>query len=330
MDHLPRIRISPKLRRRLPTILALILSAAFGLITRLFVGQDFLPLGSISLSFFVAVPVLLGFLTVALAPPEEASTWRFSIFGPWIPTLAGMAIAAAFYLEAWFCIALASPAFLALSSIGGIVTRLIRSKVGNFKPPFILLVVLIPYIASPLEAGLPGRTRIRRVHSEIRVEAPADLVWSQITSIPEIQEKERPSSIFPLLGLPRPIQASMACEEDGCIRTGEWESGLVFEGTITHVSQGREYWVTLTADTSGVVSSPAPLGDIGGPTFEMIDDGYVVEPLESDVSVLHLYSTYRITSPINAYASVWLDFLLRDIQMHLLRIEKARSEQAFE
>ena len=70
----------------------------------------------------------------------------------------------------------------------------------------------------------------------------------------------------------------------------------------------------------------APLDQIAGPRFSMIDDGYVIEPLDGGRSRLHLYSTYRVSTGVNAYASFWLDFLMRDIQSYILSVEQSRSE----
>lgn len=108
---------------------------------------------------------------------------------------------------------------------------------------------------------------------------------------------------------------------------GQWENGLAFNDIITDIEPGKRYWVRLKADTSGVQSSPAPLAAVGGKTFGMVDDGYELEPLADGTVRLHLYSTYRIKSGINAYAGLWLDFLMRDIQGYILAVEKARCER---
>ena len=58
----------------------------------------------------------------------------------------------------------------------------------------------------------------------------------------------------------------------------------------------------------------------------MVDDGYEIADAGGGRSVLHLYSTYRLTTRINAYGTIWIDWMLRDIQSYILAVEKARSE----
>lgn len=328
MSSASQSRFEGYVRRVLPTAAALVAALAFGLSTKPFLADDFFPFGTLSLSFFLLVPSILGFLTVGLAPTADAASWAFVILAPWIPTFVGVTIAAVFQWEVWFCIFLALPLFLALSSTGGVAAKLLRSRLGRLRPPVILLAVAIPYATSLLEARIPITTSIREVHSQIMVAAPAEVVWSQVTDIAPIQPQEHPISLFHILGLPRPIQAKMACTDVGCVRTGMWEDGLVFEGRITEIVPEQRYWVTLEANLDHVVPTIAPLSQIGAAAFDMIDDGYVVERVDEGHSILHLYSSYRVSTPIKSYASFWLDTLLRDIQRHLLIIEKNRSEQS--
>jgi hypothetical protein len=164
------------------------------------------------------------------------------------------------------------------------------------------------------------------VHSQIAINSPPEVIWPQITNLQPIQPQEERFALFHALGLPRPREARMACTQIGCIRTGRWENGLAFEGTVTKSIPQQMYWLTLQADTHAVEPSRAPLDQIGGPVFGMVDDGYVIEDLGNRRSLVHLYSTYRLTSRINPYATIWIDFLLQDIQRYILQIEQHRCE----
>ena len=143
-----------------------------------------------------------------------------------------------------------------------------------------------------------------------------------------IDEVEGGPALFSQLGLPRPLFAQMTCDQVGCVRRGEWEYGLAFDGTITRIVPGRAYWVRLEADLSDLQPGPAPLDQIGGAVFDMVDDGYVIEELDDGSAILHLYSSYRVTTRINWYAGWWLDRLMADIQGYILRVERVRSEAA--
>src|SRR5574341_2005274 len=131
-----------------------------------------------------------------------------------------MVIAGAFLQEAWFCVLLAMPLFLVLASLGGVIACLVWRLAGKSKGITLGALVLFaatPYLAAPLEAMFPVHGAVRRVHSQIEINAPAELVWGHITNLAEIGPSERRWAFFHLVGLPTPIQARMACEQVGCV-----------------------------------------------------------------------------------------------------------------
>jgi hypothetical protein len=318
-------------RRYLLVAVGMGAAVLYGGLTRFLFGQQPDLLGTLSVSFFCLTPLVLGVLTVLFASEQQRGSWSYVIFAPWGPCSACMVLAGVLNWEAWFCIALALPLFWLLSSAGGVlgylvwrVARAIRSR--YFTSGMLILFALSPYLAVPVERLFPARTAIRTVHSQIEIAAAPAAIWPQITNLQPIQPSEERFALFHVLGLPRPLEARMACTQIGCIRTGQWEDGLIFEGTVTKSIPQQMYWLNLTADTHAVQPSRAPLDQIGGPVFGMVDDGYVIEDLGNRRSILHLYSTYRLTSRINGYATIWTDFLLQDIQRYILRVEKDRCE----
>jgi len=242
-----------------------------------------------------------------------------------------MVLAGILNWEAWFCIALALPLFWLLSSVGGLlgylvwqIAKIVKSK--YFPTSMLVFFLISPYLAAPVERLFPAQTVIRTVHSQIEIASSPAIIWPQITNLRPIQASEEHVALFHILGLPRPREARMTCTQVGCLRTGQWENGLAFEGTVTESVPERMYWLTLKADTQSIQPSRAPLDQIGGSVFGMVDDGYVIEDRGNGRSIVHLYSTYRLTSRINGYATIWLDFLLQDIQRYILEIEQHRCE----
>jgi hypothetical protein len=189
--------------------------------------------------------------------------------------------------------------------------------------------VILPHAFVPIEQTFPLQKAIRTVHSQVAISASPETIWHNITTLRRIDSGEEKFALFHLVGLPRPLEAQMSCEQVGCIRYGSWENGLAFEGVITRIVPNRLYWLNLKADLRHIQSSMAPLSQIGGQTFEMIDDGYEIEYVEPNRSILHLYSTYRLTTRLNAYGTLWIDLLLRDIQNYILTIEKVRCEASY-
>jgi hypothetical protein len=321
------IRFKPFLSLGAGVLAALV----YGALTRLIFAQNTPDIGTLSVSFVLLVPPVLGFLTVIFATESQKKSWKFFLFMPWLSCGLCMLIAGIFLLEAWFCIVLAAPLWLLLASIGGtagaLVSRLAQKRGSNdVIGGAMLLFTLTPFLFVPLERLLPLQPESHTVHSQIEIDAPAAVIWQYITDLRHIEPAEQRESLFHLAGLPRPLEAKMACQQVGCVRRGTWESGLAFEGSITRIVPGRSYWLDLRADTRSVQPSGAPLSQIGGAAFAMVDDGYEIADAGAGRSVLHLYSTYRLTTRINAYGTFWIDLMLRDIQAYILAVEKARSE----
>lgn len=319
-------------RRKYASLITGIVAAViYGVITRFVFGRNSSAIGSLSVSFFLFVPPALGFMTVHLATPEQKRSWAYMIFAPWLSCLACVIVAGLFALEAWFCIILALPLFLCLASIGGIIAGLIwrvgeRRNNKNITTSALLVFMILPHMFVPIEQTFPLQKAIRTVHSQIEISAPPEVIWQNITNLRRIKPSEERPALFHLVGLPRPLEAEMSCERVGCTRYGLWENGLAFEGVITRIVPNRLYWLNLTADVSHVRPSMAPLSQIGEQVFGMVDDGYEIEYLGNNHSMLHLYSTYRLTTRINTYGTLWIDLLLRDIQHYILTIEKTRCE----
>jgi len=300
----------------------------YGVISRLIFGVESVS-STLSIGFFLVTPFVLGFLTVMLGTDQQKSSWWYVLSAPWATTAICMGLAALFQLEVLICIIMASPIFLILASLGGLLAKglwhLIRSNGGRASA--IVILAVLPYVSIPIERLLPLTSLTRTIHSQIVIDASPEIVWSNITNLQSIEDSEKSEPFFYRMGLPRPIEAKMVCEEIGCIRTGMWEQGLSFEGTITRIEPGRTYWVNLKADTSEVGPAGNPLRAVGGSRFSMVDDGYEIEDAGNGRTILHLYSTYKLTTRVNMYGALWMDLFMRDIQGYILRIEKVRSEK---
>lgn len=313
------------------TALSFAAVAAYGILTRLAFGIEKLStlFGTLSVAFLVFVPVVLGALTVFFALPKYQKNWLYSAFVPWVPCLIFGGLAAALTWEVWICVVMALPILFIMSSLGGLAMCLLFQLFQKSNSPQIsamIILVLTPYIAAPIEHLFPVRDAVRTAHSQIEVQASPETIWPNIISVPAIGENEQPFSLFHVAGLPRPLEATLTGNAgvDGT-RIGRWEDGLVFTGTFTDWQPNKSYTVRLDPDTRAVQSA-LPLAGIGGKDFDVTDDSYVIEPVGDGKVILHLYTSYRLTTRINSYGVLWIDFLMRDIQKHILQIVKARSE----
>lgn len=317
----------------LSSMLGFIIPMAYGMVTRFVFGMDNWPgwFGLMTLGFLFAVPFALGTLTVFLASEKMRTNWVYGLFAPWLSCFIFIIVVGLFAWEAWICVLMAAPIFAVMSSLGGALFCLIftlRNRLGRTPGGLLALVLLAPYLFTPLENRVPAPNLIRTVETQLIVYADADTVWQNIIRLQKIEDVERPFSLFHVLGLPRPIEAELTGEGVGGLRYGQWEDGLIFVGTITDWKPNQGFTVQLEADTRHVHSG-VPLQGIGGPNFDMVDDSYLIESLSDNQVILHLLSTYRLTTRFNFYGHWWTDAFLRDIQHHILTIVKNRSESNY-
>jgi hypothetical protein len=188
------------------------------------------------------------------------------------------------------------------------------------------LVVLAPYVITPIENTFALADSIRTVDTQIEVFAAPAVVWDNITRVRPIAPGEHRFSFFHLAGLPRPHEATLTAAGVGGVRRGQWEDGLAFVETITAWETERGYTMQMEADTSAVTATSLPLRGIGGRHFDVIGGRYEIEVLGPQHVILHFSSTHRLSTHFNFYGGLWTDFFMRDVQNYILEIVKARSE----
>ncbi len=65
---------------------------------------------------------------------------------------------------------------------------------------------------------------------------------------------------------------------------------------------------------------------VGGPYFDVLRGEYRLEPAGDGKVRLRLASEHRLSTHFNAYASVWTDGIMRDVQELILGVIKRRCE----
>jgi len=162
------------------------------------------------------------------------------------------------------------------------------------------------------------------VENSVTVHASPEAVWRQIVRVPAIQESEQSFSPLHLLGLPRPVEATLSFEGIGAVRHASFERGLVFVETVNEWRPDQSIGFSIVRDRTS--PPPEPLGAIGGPAFDMLSGRYEIEPLPDGRVVLHLSSAHRLTTRFNWYAGTWTEPIMSELQRYILAIVKARAE----
>jgi hypothetical protein len=168
---------------------------------------------------------------------------------------------------------------------------------------------------------------VRTVETQITINASPRVVWQNIERVREIEKNEQKTSMFHLLGFPRPVEATLSHEGVGAVRHASFEGGLVFVETITKWEPQEELSFSIKADTGSI--PPTTLDEhvtVGGDYFDVLEGRYKIEPLSNEQVVLRLSSKHRLSTRFNLYAGWWTDNIMRDIQENILGIIKNRCE----
>ncbi len=306
----------------IPVAFAFVFRFAFG-----FSGLE--SLWSImTLTFFMSLPYGVGVLTIYLSSSDKAKSKRYLIFCPWIPIFIFLIVTLVFAIEGWACWIMVFPIFLFFASLGGLTCgyfKLKKSKRTNNL--HISAVIILPFFIGPIEKGIGDIPGFYRADTSIDINASKEKIWSNVTSVKEIQPDEDRGRLTNFLQLPRPIRAELNYEGVGAKRAAIFSGGLVFDETVLKYEHEKMMNFSIHANPYEI---PSTTFDehivVGGAFFNVLEGTYILEQISSDQYRLHLYSEFKLTTTFNFYASLWGKWIMQDIQENILQVIKRRSE----
>lgn len=279
--------------------------------------------------FVFLIPFVMGYLSLATRKqPFKNSIEQFltAIFMPWIPTFLSLVAAVLTGFEAMVCIIMATPVFLVMSSIGGLVgsTAITTNKKLN---QFILAgIMVLPHSVSALESRIPLHQSIEQVDNTIIINADIATVWQNIESVPLIQEQEQSTSFLHSIGFPRPLEATLSHKGVGGVRHASFEDNVLFVETVTEWDYHKSLAFTIKPRVEKSTSEFLNTKILGGRYFNVLNGRYQIEPLKSGQIKLHLSSQHQIATHYNFYAALWTRYIMSDLQQYILKIIKKRCE----
>jgi hypothetical protein len=316
-------------------LLPLLAGIGYGSFARLSFGAHLFNLsGTLTASFLYLVPLGIGAATIALAPRPLRHSRKYQLLMPLGTSFSFALFAAAAGWEWLICVFMALGLFLILAAVGGglvlaivfvvrAVTHHDDDSRGGLYGALVVLAVA-PFLASPLESLTPLRTEYRTVDTHLVVAARPETIWANIVRVPPIQDGERIFTLSQLIGFPRPLEATYTGQGVGGMREGRFEDGLRFLETTTIWQPGRVLSLRIDPQTQAVTLPP--LKAVGGEAFDVLDATYVIQPLDDHLALLRLTSTYRLTTRVNGYASLWADLIMTEFQNTILHVVAGRAE----
>ncbi|MBZ9750008.1 SRPBCC family protein [Deinococcus sp. HMF7604] len=292
-------------------------------------------------SYLFLVPFVLGLLSAALAlrprptlPPPEPDAFgevRAAQAPGLLAALGVAALSTTVFLvtalvlgfEGVLCAFLAAPVMYVMAGLGAALAYGLRRWWGRGQAGALLLTAALPALLGPLEGRLAPPVVYRVVTNDVLIQAPPELVWTQIRSVPRIEDREIRAGWAHAAGLPRPREAVMSRTGVGAVRTATFDGGLSFTETVTDWQPGRLLSFRIQASDPGQLD---PHVRVGGQFFDVISGTYRLEELSPGVTLLHLSSTQRVSTHFNGYAAYWTQAIMRDLQRTILEVVRDRTE----
>lgn len=319
-------------QRRRSTLIPVLVGVLYGLVARIIFDVKNLHevFAVMAGSFIFLVPFAIGFVVVWVAGEADRRSWTYAVGGPWGAAAITLGVALMIGYEGLICVILILPAFLAMSSVGGLLAKIILDLIRfrkRFHSVALASVLLLPYLASPVERRMVAEASYRTVENQVRIHADAATVWKQIARVPRIRPEEYGTSFIHRIGFPRPLEATLSHEGIGGVREATFERGVLFLETVTVWEPARTLAFTIHADSTTI--SRAALDEhvtVGGEHFDVLDGTYEIEPVGRREVILHLRSTHRLSTHFNFYSAWWTRLVMNQIQSNILQVVKHRSE----
>jgi hypothetical protein len=310
-----------------PYIKILLIPLFYALTLRFIFGSSWEGIYNLmSISFMFLLPTIVGFLSIYFSKIEKVKDSSYVFFISSIPVILFILITLILSIEGWPCILMIAPIFLGASLIGGYIGQ--HYKLKKYKNKIsISLIALLPLLFSPIENLIGPTTSSYKAYTSIEINAPADIIWDNVTRVREIKESEDKGFITNILDFPRPIKAELNYEGVGAYRQAIFTNGLVFHETVTHYKDKEFMKFSIKALPHEI---PLTTMDehlvVGGKYFDVLNGTYELEKIGEEKYILHLYSNFKLTTTFNFYASWWANIIMKDIQENILQIQKMRSE----
>lgn len=283
--------------------------------------------GLVSFTFLLLLPAAICGLASYLADPWKDRRHRFYLMMPvWILLIVA-ALGLVFLQEGVICIILLAPLWLISGLIGAEVTyRLRRRQVGGRSHCVTMLA--LPLIAMQVEPLIALPEDEATVTRTIEIGATPDTLWPLVRGVPDVRHEEGAWNITQsLIGVPRPVSATLSGNGRGADRYARWEHNIRFRERVTDWELGRRIgWRFIFDDVEAWGYTDRHLMP-DSPYFRIATGGYRLEPLTDGRTRVTLHTRYTVRTPVNFYSRLWGELFLGDVQNNILAIIKQRAER---
>lgn len=315
---------------------SLFVGLLYGLLARMIFGAITLDadeasgwMATMSLAFIFATPLVVGALTVFLAPLPYRLRVSYALIAPLVSTLLVLAVYIAFQIELLVCAVMLLPAFAVSAILGGVLALVVsrslarRAAGAAGRSLMLSLFAVMPLFGASLDRFFPQVASVEHVESSIEIAATPGAVWDNIVRVRAIQPNERRWLLAHAVGIPRPVEAKLDRDGLGALRQGIFDNGLTFHEVIEVWEPGQRVRFSIAPYAPSVY---APFDNIGKQYLDLINAEYRIQDLGDGRVRLTLGSHHKVNTRYNAYSRVLTRYFMAQFQDDLLRIIKTRCE----
>lgn len=313
-----------------PKYIGIVLGVLYGLSIRIMWELDaFRNLGElVSASFMFVVPFVIGFIRIHFECKVQPAIYVGKMITiAWQPIFIFLLVTVVTLMEGSICVAMALPAFMFFSSLGGLAAGYLNRFFTKKRNATLMSVALLPILIAPIEVNFVKLSTTYTVENKITIDAPPSVVWQQLGRVANIQPDEMGISLTSLIGVPRPIKASMNADGVGAVRTSEWEQGVVFREVITSWQSNKQMTYSFDIDPDVIPDHALDKHvKLGGEYFSPLTGGYYISENAEGNTVLTLKTTLIDNTNFGVYSRVWGELIFSDFHKSLLKLMKLRAE----
>lgn len=266
--------------------------------------------GLLSFSEFVLVPLAMGIIAMKF---WMRTNKRMLALLPYalLNTAIGISLVAVFMHEGYICIVIVSPLILAFMWIGVVIARYILpdNRKTIRASTFLIFIALFVYDT------LSQHNYTNVVTDEIIVDAPRHVVWKYISQHP-INTSENEYWLF-MVGLPSPIQSTVAGDSIGAERKCIFSNGAIFDERVVEIKRDSVY-------TFDVVKQPADPEIIGH--IQILRGQFILDQNANGTTRLVGKSWYRLRVYPAWYYDLWAEDITREVHLRVMQHIKRLAE----
>lgn len=287
--------------------------------------------GMVTVSFALVQPAAICAFLCYICDPLARRSRRFYALVP-VVCLVGMVLIGAILLqEGVVCILMLAVPWLISGEVGALLTYRLRRRDPEADPASTFLspgLLALPLIMMPIESMIEPPARHYSVTREMAIDAPAQAIWPLMQGIPDVGSDEgRWNLSQDLIGIPRPRGAWLEGRGVGAIRHARWDHGIAFREIVTDWQvDSRIGWKFDFAGSEGWEFTDRHLRPDSA--YMQIDSGgYALIPQADGRHLLQLTTRYTARTHFNAYAALWGEFFLGDMEANILATIRDRAER---